>query len=239
MALGFRPIGSKPIGGGALAPAAVVVAAAYDRAFTSGVFAAINAGVIRPVLFAELEYVSAGVAAWLRVFTGIGQLTWNGQTWTGGRDLLTISPVRESRSLEAIGFSVKISGLPADKLSIALQSMRKNKPGKLWLGFFDAANALIVDPYALRRGRFDVAPISRDGATMTIEVKYEGPLARLLVANERRYTHEDQQLRLAGDMGFDQVPELQDAIDVWGPAVGVLGRPPRAALADPNGSGGD
>lgn len=78
---------------------------------------------------------------------------------------------------------------------------------------------LVADPYPLRRGRFDVAPIERSGSSMTIELRYEGPLARLLVPNERRYTHEDQQLRLAGDKGFDQVPELQDAQDLWGPAV--------------------
>jgi hypothetical protein len=190
-----------------------------ERELTAGVLSAIGSGVIRPALFAELEYESGGVPAFLRIFTGVGQMSWNGQTWTGGRDLLAISPIRESTSLEAIGFAVSLSGLPADKLSIALQSMKKNKPGKLWLGFFDSSNALIPNPYPIRRGRFDVAPISRDGATMTIEARYEGPLARLLVANERRYTHEDQQLRLAGDLGFDQVPELQDAQDLWGSAV--------------------
>jgi hypothetical protein len=207
-----------------------------ERELTAGVLSAIAAGVIRPVLFVELEYESGGLPAFLRLFTGVGQMSWNGQTWTGGRDLLTISPVRESTSLEAIGFSVQMSGLPADKLSIALQSMRKNKPGKLWLGFFDAANALIPDPYPLRRGRFDVAPISRSGVTMTIEARYEGPLARLLISNERRYTHEDQQLRLAGDMGFDQVPELQDAHDLWGPAVPV-GPPAWPVVGGGNSSG--
>jgi hypothetical protein len=187
-----------------------------ERDLTAGVLSAITSPVIRPVVFFEGEYVSGGSPAFLRLFTGIGMLSWDGKTWIGGRDLLSISAIRESMSLEAIGFSVKMSGLPADKLSIALQSMRKNKPGKLWLGFFDATNTLIADPYPLRRGRFDMAPIARDGATMTIEARYEGPLARLLIPNERRYTHEDAQLRRPGDKGFDQVPELQDSQDIWG-----------------------
>jgi len=190
-----------------------------ERALTAGVLSAIAAGTIRPVLFAELEYDSGGSPAHLRLFTGVGQFDWDGKTWTGGRDLLAITPIHESTNLEAIGFAVTISGMPAANLSIALQSMRKHKPGKLWLGFFDATGALIADPYQIRRGRFDVAQIARDGDSMTIEVRYEGPLARLLVANERRYTHEDQQLRYPGDKGFDQVPELQDAQDIWGPAV--------------------
>jgi hypothetical protein len=213
-----------------------------DRALTSGVSTAIDAGVIRPVLFVELEYDDSGVPAWLRLFTGVGQLNWDGHTWTGGRDALSISPIRESTNIEAIGFSVTISGLPAEKLSIALQSMRKNKQGKLWLGFFDTTNTLIPDPYPLRRGRFDMVSIPRDVAagTMTIQVNYEGPLARLLVANERRYTHEDQQLRGVFDLGFDQVPELQDAVDIWGGPV-PTGPPawPIRGGAPSDGSGGD
>jgi hypothetical protein len=84
-------------------------------------------------------------------------------------------------------------------------------------------NGVIADPYPLRRGRFDVAPITRDpgSGTVTIEARYEGPLARLLVPNVRHYTHEDQQLRLAGDKGFDQVEALQDTQDLWGPEVPV------------------
>ncbi len=108
-----------------------------ERGLTAGVLAAIAARTIRPVLFFEGEYVSGGAAAYLRLFTGIGTLSWDGKTWTGGRDLLSITPIKESRDLVAIGFAVRMSGLPAAKLSIALQSMRKNKPGKLWLGFFE------------------------------------------------------------------------------------------------------
>lgn len=190
-----------------------------ERALTASVISAITSGTIRPFLLAEIEYVSAGVSGFLRLFTGVGQLSWNGFTWTGGRDLLAIAPVRESVSLESIGFSITISGLPSDKLSLALANMQKNRSGKIWLGFLDSAGAVIADPYLTRRGRFSCIPISREGDTMTVQAQYEGPLARLLTANERRYTHEDQQLRWPGDKGFDQVAELIDAQDLWGSPV--------------------
>lgn len=185
-----------------------------ERGLTAGVLSAIAAGTVRPVLFFEGEY-SGGV---LRLFTGIGQLSWNGQTWTGGRELLSITPIMETTNLQAVGFAVRVSGLDVTKLSIALQSLRKNKPGKLWLGFFDAAGALIVDPYPLRRGRFDVAPIERDTAsgTMTIEARYEDRLALLEIPKERRYTTEDQQREFPTDRGFDQVPLLVDFTGMWG-----------------------
>jgi hypothetical protein len=66
-----------------------------ERELTASVVSAIAAGVIRPVLFAELEYESAGVPAFLCLFTGVGQLSWNGQTWIGG---LTFSRFHRSES---------------------------------------------------------------------------------------------------------------------------------------------
>lgn len=193
-----------------------------ERELTAGVLSAIGTSPVRPVLFFEGEYESAGVPAFLRLFTGIGQFSWDGKTWTGGRELLSISPIRETTSLQAVGFSVRVSGLDSAKLSIALQSMRKNRPGKLWLGFFDVAGALIADPYLMRRGRFDVAPIERSGDTMTIEARYEDRLARLEIPNERRYTSQDQQLDFPTDTGFDMVPLLEDFSAVWAPTQFAL-----------------
>lgn len=194
-----------------------------ERELTAAVITAITSGTVRPVLFFEGEYVSGSDTEYLRLFTGVGELSWDGKTWTGGRDLLSITPIKETRGLTAIGFAVRLSGLPADKLSIYLASTRKNRPGRLWLGFFDASDSLIADPYTLRRGRFDIAPITRDGDTVSIEARYEDRLVLLERAGgpngERRYTHADQQLRLAGDRGFEQVPELQDAQDAWGAEV--------------------
>jgi hypothetical protein len=187
-----------------------------ERALSASVITAIEAGTICPVIFCELEYDSGGSPAFLRLFTGVGQITWDSKVWTGGRDLLSISPIRETKNPEAIGFEVVLSGLPSANLALVLSALRKNKPGRLWLGFLDAAGAVIADPYALRRGRFDIAPISRDGDSMTVRARYEDRLIDLERPRERRYTREDQQLRLAGDKGFDQVPELQDMQDVWG-----------------------
>lgn len=192
-----------------------------ERDLTAGMLTAIAAGTLRPVIFFEGEYDSSGTAAYLRLFTGVGTLSWDGKTWTGGRDLLSITPIRETTHVQAIGFSVTVSGLPADKLATALASMRQNKPGRLWLGFFDDAGDVIEDPFPLRRGRFDMAPISRSGDEMTIEARYEDRLVDLERPRERRYTHQDAQLRSPGDRGFDQVAELQEAQDVWGaPAQG-------------------
>lgn len=189
-----------------------------ERELTAGIQAAIAANPVRPILFIEIEHYAGGIQSFLRLATGVGQITWNGNVWTGGGDMLALTPARESEGLEAIGFAVTLSGMPADKLAIIRQSMRKNKSGKIYLGFLDAAGAVIADPYLMRRGRFDTAEFNRDPAKgiITITARYEDRLIDLERPREFRYTTESQALRLAGDRGFEQVPELQDAQDLWG-----------------------
>jgi len=173
--------------------------------------AAIQAGLVRPAILYEGVYSSGGSDAYLRLWTGVGTLSWNSVNWTGGGNLLSISPLVESGSLKANGFEVTLSGMSTSLISIALQSVRRNKPGKLWLALLDAAGAIIADPYLLKRGRFDMIPITENGDTCTLTARYEDRLVSLNTPRERRYTHEDQQLRASGDNGFAQVPQLQDA----------------------------
>ncbi len=110
-----------------------------------------------------------------------------------------------------MGFEVTVSGMPSDKIALAFGSVRKNRPGRLWLALFDSSGAIVADPYLLKYGRFDMIPIQDDGKTCTLTAKYEDRLIGLSIPRERRYTHEDQQLRAPGDLGFEYVQGLQDA----------------------------
>lgn len=211
-----------------------------NRNLTAGMVTEVTAPKLYPVIFYEGEFASSTV----RLFSGIGSISWNGQTWLGGGELLSISPISEKSEISAEGFSVTLSGMPADKISLALQSLRQGKPGKLWLGMLNGATgAVIADPYLLQRGKLDIAPIEDNGETCTISVQYESRLIDLERARERRYTHEDQQLDFPGDLGFEFVPALQDMQLNWGgpgaaqsPAAtggglvgGLIGRVLRAA----------
>lgn len=188
------------------------------RDLTAAMLAAIGEQVVRPILLYEGEYVPGGsptISQYLRLFTGVGSLSWDGKTWTGGGDLLAISPIREESDVQAVGFSVSLSAQSASNLSIAMNSMRQGASGKLWLGLLDSTGALIADPYLLRRGRFDTAIISRDGQTCVIEARYEDRLIDLERPRNTRYTSADQQRDYPSDLGFDFVPSLQDMQIVW------------------------
>ena len=183
------------------------------RDLTAGMLTAIQAGVVRPELFYEGEFVDPAdeSTVYLRLCSGKTSVSWDSKTWIAGGHLLGISVIEESSEIKAVGFEVTMSGLPSAKVALALTSARRNKPGRLWLALFNSSGAIIADPYLLKRGKFSMMPIDDDGDTCTITAKYEDRLVVLSRPRERRYTHEDQQLRLAGDLGFQYVESLQDA----------------------------
>ena len=186
------------------------------RGLTSGMLTAIAAGTVRPAVLFEGVFVSGGVDQYLRLWTGAGDLSWNGHTWTGSGELLGISPVEEAAEVRAVGFTVTLSGMPSALIANALTNARQGKAGTLWLALFDATGALIADPYQLQGGRLDFTVIEDNGDTCTIGAQYEPRMVDLEKPRERRYTHEDQQLDYPGDLGFQYVPSLQDMQLVWG-----------------------
>jgi len=188
------------------------------RDLTAAMLSAIAAGTVRPVIFYEGEFAAAGsptTTQFVRLFTGIGSISWDGKTWTGGGQLLGISPIEETTEIRAVGFSVTISGLPTDKITLAMTLLRQGLPGKIWLGLFDASGDLIADPYQARRGKLDMVVVELGPEACTVALQYEDRLIDLETPRGRRYTSEDQQIDYPNDLGFDFVPSLQDLNLTW------------------------
>lgn len=181
------------------------------RALTAALLAAIQAGTVRPAVFYEGEFESG----FARLWSGYGTYSWNGQSWLGAGELLAVAPIAEGSDVRAVGFSVSLSGEVTGNLAAAIGYARQGLPGRVWLGCFDAAGALIADPFKCFDGRFDTLDIADDGARCTITCNYESRLIDLDRARDRRWTHEDQQISYAGDLGFQYVNALQGAAVPW------------------------
>ncbi len=183
------------------------------RDLTAGMETAVTDDVVYPVIFMEGEF-STG---WGRWWSGFGEYSWSGYTWVGLGGLVSMSTIKETASVSAQGFSIALSGQNPATLSLALQACRQGKVGRIWLAGFTAAGAMIADPYLLREGKLDVAGGTEDGDQAIIKVSYEDRLIDLERAREYRYTTESQRLFYPNDLGFEFVPSLQDAFDVWKP----------------------
>jgi len=173
---------------------------------------AIAAPVVYPVLFLAGEFATG----WGRWWSGVGEITWDGYTWQGLGALLRVSTVTETTTVSAQGFAIDLNGQSSANLSLALQSCRQGKIGRLWLGAMSAAGVLQGDPCLLHEGKLDVAGGTDDGDSAVIAVSYEDRLIDLERSREYRYTTESQRLFYPNDLGFEFVPSLQDAFDQWG-----------------------
>lgn len=198
------------------------------RNYSPSMDSALSALLVKPVVFLEAQFVSGYVRFW----SGFGPLTWNGHVWTGAGQMGKISPVVESMQVRADNVTIELAGFDVDLLGKALDECRMDQTVKIWLGAFDDDLNVIADPTLAFAGLMDVPTSAESGSRGVIQITVENNLFELQRANERRYTHEDQQLESPGDMFFQYVPLIQEAQIVWG-------RPTPIPLSSGGGGGDD
>lgn len=179
-------------------------------AMATQIAAAANA----PVLFVEVDTPAGNVYFW----TGYGTVTWNSHTWTGAGNLISISSVQESVTVQASGVSVTLTGVPSANISLVLVSLSRLYPMKIWLGALNSSFAVVADPYLFFNGLVDTAEIIDNGPTSTIIVSGESRLIAMKNPRERRYTDGDQRIERPSDGGFKFVDFLQKREIPWGAA---------------------
>ena len=207
------------------------------RNISSALQSATSESVVFPIIFVEAEFDSSTVRMW----SGIGDLSWDGHTWLGGGSLLGVSSIEESTEVKAVGTRVSLSGIPSEMLSLALQEDYQGRTLKVYLGAFTNENAfilkqdgsvllkedggkiiaideqdIIANPVVIFSGRMDIMTINEGGDTSTIEVTVENRLIDFERTRERRYTSEDQKIDYPNDKGFEFVSSIQDTEIVWG-----------------------
>jgi hypothetical protein len=150
------------------------------------------------------------------VWSGVGQITWNRQVWTGIGTLGSISTIEEGSTVAAKGITLTLSGIDASLLNDVMTEFQVGLPVSVTLGVFDTNNALIADPVCCFSGRMDQPTIDVTGTLATIAINCENRLVEMNVAVDRRYTDEDQQMDYPGDLGFQFVNGIQEAQIYWG-----------------------
>lgn len=176
--------------------------------------AAMQLGAVQPVLLIEIGTSDADNP--VRAWNGIGDLIWNGDTYTGTGVMGRISTLEEAVLPEARGVTFELSGVPQDLLALALGDMRQGRPARIWVGAVDQTGAMVGDPYLLFEGLTDVPEIEDTADTVALRITAESLMIDLKRPRVRRFTPEDQRLSDADDLGFDYVAGLQDATLEWG-----------------------
>lgn len=168
---------------------------------------------LAPIFFIEGDFSGGFVRMW----NGTGVMVWDSKLWTGGGHLLAMSPVEETRDVQATSLSVSLSGVDPTLVSVAYGEFSQGRLLKVWLGMIDVPTMQVVtDPVAIFQGRMDTISDQDSGEDAVITVTAESSLADLKRIRTRFFTDQDQQRLFSGDRSLRFVPSLQDRNIYWG-----------------------
>lgn len=183
------------------------------RDLTSGMVTQISADNITPILLTKLENPEGDLFLW----NGFRDIDWQGDTYIGAGGVGTISPIKETLDMEATGVEFTLNGLIDEHIALALSATYKNEFSHVWFGAFDEANAIVVDPVKLHKGRMDVMTIEEGGENSILRISSENLLVILKQASLRKWTDQDQKTDYPDDRGLEFVSDINDGKKVvWG-----------------------
>lgn len=188
------------------------------RPMSSGMLTALQASILYPAIFVNMGFASGTVHIW----SGVGSVTWGGNTYTGVGSFGGISVIEEGSAVEAKGIALTLSGIDATMLADALQEMQLGLPISIYMALYASrGGSLIADPLVAWAGRMDQPEIVISGTTATISIKAESRIIDLNVPVDRRLTLEDSQIKVPGDLGFQFVFGIQEKQLLFGTSATV------------------
>ena len=173
---------------------------------------ALSADEVQPFFAVEMDFSGGAIRLW----TGYGDITIGGDTYTGAADFMKIGTVDETTEIKATGINVMLSGIPSSLLSAALSESYQGRDITMYFGTLDNTGAINDTPYVLFKGSMDVMNIAESNETATVSITGESRLIDLEIARERRYTSEDQKIDYPNDKGLEFVADLQQKQILWG-----------------------
>lgn len=177
------------------------------RTVPAALLTALSQSEVEPYYAVELDFDSTP----LRLWTGYGDLTIGGSSYTGTGSLLTIDGLEEANDLSAKGITLTLSGISSSIVSLALQEPYQRRTAKIYFGTRDT-----TVPIEAFSGFMNTMSIQDGGDTSTITLTVDSKLVALERSSNRRYTHENHTARHSGDTFFSFVSQLQDRDVVWG-----------------------
>lgn len=173
--------------------------------------AASQAAVIAPVALVKLEFPDGNVCLW----TGLGTLEYDGDTYTGAGDLGVIGPIDEDSDLARNTLEIGLRGLPNDIVSIVLSQQYQGRPATVYVGYLDPTTMQLTGVPTPFPGKMDFPTISL-GKNCQVMLRIEDEFATLDRPKVRRYNDADQQSRFSGDKGLEFVEQTTEKQINWG-----------------------
>lgn len=182
------------------------------RNLSSEFLAALEAREVRTAYLFEAVFKTATIRLW----DGIGPLSWDGKTWLGNGWFISPSTITETDRLVSFGVAIQLSGIPGELISLVLAESRMANTGSLWLAVMDEDGG-VIDADLQFTGHQENPEIMEDASSSHIELNYESALSKLTKERELIYSHDVQmQLTSGTDRGFEHITAINEQALYWG-----------------------
>lgn len=205
------------------------------RNLTPDMVSEFSAESTEPVLMAEMDFDSGT----LRMWTGLGTLSWGNRDFLGGGNFIGVSAIEETQDLQARGIVCTLNGVATTNIALALAERPRGRPFRLYLGVVSSRrfvsvessdgyveledgsgyvlleNQLVDSPYRIFSGLMDVIESTDSGDSATLRLSVENILIVGQRAKVYRYTDYDQKKIYPTDKGLDMINQLQDKELIW------------------------
>ncbi len=101
-----------------------------SRGLTATVQTEVEKDRLQPVWLMEFNFSTV-----LRFWTGIGDLSWNGETWSGSGDVIKFSGIDETSAVQANGIQFQLAGMDSALVSLALTEDVQGRRVNVYMGF--------------------------------------------------------------------------------------------------------
>jgi hypothetical protein len=185
---------------------------------------ALRAGTAQRHLFFRLAHSQGTVLVW----DGVGDWSYNGETYTGKPGLLELGGVSDSGDVQNHEVVVTLNGVELSSLLNVDTDIRGDAATitALWLG----EAGTVVASRTVFSGEGDCLRIKMDAERKSVIAKLRTPLAEWGVPPRAHWTDADQQRRYPGDSGFKMVKLLENlSVSGWSKDAESSGAIPRLA----------
>lgn len=197
-----------------------------ERAFSSTMETALAAAEAPLGFLVYLDWPSSAV----RVWTGVGDVTWNAQTWAGAGEIASIDKIADSVEKADIGVELVLNYLDDDLRNEVTTQQPVGRDASIYLALLNPATRAVTDAYEIFTGFVDRIEILDAGSTGQITVRLASELARLQRPRYFTLSHAHQQFLFSGDLGCEFASHMTEPI-YWGRKAPILMTPGMQSVA--------
>jgi len=150
-----------------------------------------------------------------RYHSGIGQLAYDGENWSGLGGLAGVSGASSEAStfIQTVTFSVAVD----EAFAPILDQDIRGREAILWMAWLDEYGQIIPDPVELLRVQMDTATRQISEGSQVITITGQTAFYTLEQPSRVLWTNEQQQFDFPGDTGWDRAPDNTAKEVTWSP----------------------